>query len=137
MSASEVPVVSTDLRGHLDLLLLGTLERLGEAHGYALIGALREASGGLFDPAEGTTYPALHRLERGGAVISTEDPGSGRGRRIYRITPAGRVLLHERRRQWRAFARATQRVLARGHPVAPDDPESILEETLNPRDLRT
>ena len=31
-----------DLRGHLDLLLLGTLRQTGPAHGYALIAALRE-----------------------------------------------------------------------------------------------
>ena len=60
-----------DLRGHLDLLLLEILARTGEAHGYALISALKEGSEGRFDLPEGTVYPALHRLERSGLVSSS------------------------------------------------------------------
>jgi DNA-binding PadR family transcriptional regulator len=100
-----------DLRGHLDLLLLATLRRLGQAHGYALIGALRQASGGTFDLAEGTVYPALHRLERGGAITSTVASVSARQRRIYRLTSAGQILLADKCRTWRAFAHGVQQVV--------------------------
>ena len=53
------------LKGNLDLLLLSVLSS-GPAHGYVIISALRDRSGGTFDLPEGTIYPALHRLEDAG-----------------------------------------------------------------------
>ena len=50
------------VKGHLDLLLLGVLEREA-GHGYAVITALRERTDGMLDLTEGAVYPALHRLE--------------------------------------------------------------------------
>ena len=50
------------LKGHLDVLLLATLET-GPRHGYAVREALREASGTRLDLPTGTIYPALRRLE--------------------------------------------------------------------------
>jgi len=43
----------------------------GPAHGYAVVGKLREASGGTFDLPQGTVYPGLHRLERAVAANAT------------------------------------------------------------------
>jgi hypothetical protein len=57
------------LKGHLDGLLLATLEA-GPRHGYAVMEALRAGSGGRFDLPTGTVYPALHRLERAGLVLA-------------------------------------------------------------------
>jgi PadR family transcriptional regulator PadR len=102
-----------DLRGHLDLLLLATLHSTGPAHGYALITALRERSGGAFDLPEGTVYPALHRLERDGAVTSSWDVHSARKRRVYRLTGAGRETLAAKQSEWRVFARGVQAVVGR------------------------
>jgi DNA-binding PadR family transcriptional regulator len=99
-----------DLRGHLDLLLLATLARTGPAHGYALIGALRDRSGGAFDLPEGTVYPALHRLERDGCVSSRWSTDQPRRRRVYELTAAGRKALAARRREWTVFARAVELV---------------------------
>jgi PadR family transcriptional regulator, regulatory protein PadR len=103
-----------ETHGQLDLLLLGCLQRLGDAHGYALLAAIRQGSNGAFDLAEGTVYPALHRLERGGALTSrTAPPGRGRGRarRTYRLTHAGEALLAARRAAWQAHVRAVDAVL--------------------------
>ncbi len=57
------------LKGNLDLLL--SVPSSGPAHGYAIISALRDRSGGTFDLPEGTIYPALHRLEDSGLLAST------------------------------------------------------------------
>jgi PadR family transcriptional regulator, regulatory protein PadR len=101
-----------DLRGHLDLLLLSTLRQVGPAHGYALISGLRERSLGALDLPEGTVYPALHRLEREGLVASEWDTTAARPRRVYQLTTAGVAVLAAKRREWRAFTRAVQAVLA-------------------------
>jgi PadR family transcriptional regulator len=93
------------VKGHLDLLLLGALEG-GPAHGYALIERLRERSRGAFDFAEGTIYPALHRLEHAEYLSSKWVHAEGRRRRTYSLTRRGRHALAERRREWKAFSGA-------------------------------
>jgi PadR family transcriptional regulator len=103
-----------DLRGHLDLLLLGTLHQIGPAHGYALIVGLHQRSQGAFDLPEGTVYPALHRLERDGLVTSEWDTTAPRRRRVYQLTPDGAAALAVKRRQWRTFARGMQAIVGRG-----------------------
>jgi DNA-binding PadR family transcriptional regulator len=57
-------------------------------HGYELITALEDRSGGRWKPSPGSIYPALTRLEQRGFVTSTEEDG----KRRYELTDAG----HER-----------------------------------------
>ena len=98
------------LRGHLDRLLLAVLAD-APGHGYELSQRLTERSGGELGVHEGSLYPALHRLERGGRVESSWSTGDGRRRRIYRLTPGGRRAVRESRREWQAFSTAVDRVL--------------------------
>lgn len=99
------------LKGHLDGMLLAILSE-APAHGYAAIERLRARSAGAFDLAEGTVYPALHRLERDGFLRSHAITVQGRARRVYEVTAAGRRRLGERRAEWRSFAGAVDMVLA-------------------------
>ena len=55
------------MKGHLDALLLAVLES-GPLHGYAVIEALQQRSGGTLDLPTGTVYPALRRLEDAGWI---------------------------------------------------------------------
>ncbi len=98
------------LKGHLDMLLLAALTT-GAAHGYAIITALRERSGGTFDLPEGTIYPALHRLEQSGLLWSSWNVVGGRRRRVYELTKRGRTVLAEQREAWWAFSGAVKAVL--------------------------
>lgn len=99
------------LTPNVDLLLLAVL-RHGPAHGYAIITALRERSAGQFDLAEGTIYPALHRLERGGLVESSVEMANGRRRRTYALTARGRKEFAAQRREWQGFVANMQAVIA-------------------------
>jgi PadR family transcriptional regulator PadR len=99
------------LANDVDLLLMGVL-RHGPAHGYAIIAALRERSGGSFDLAEGTIYPALHRLEHTGAVTSSVELMQGRRRRTYALTARGRKEFAAQRRQWQGNVASMQAVIA-------------------------
>ncbi|MBL0915714.1 MAG: helix-turn-helix transcriptional regulator [Sphingopyxis sp.] len=104
------------LKGHLDNVILATLER-GPAHGYAVIEAIRQRSGGHFDLPEGTVYPALHRLELAGLLASDwVTPDAGRRKRVYTLTPAGTAGLKERREGWAEFSRAVGAFLEPGKP---------------------
>ena len=98
------------MKGHVDLLLLATLRR-GSLHGYAVVEELRGASDGAFDLAEGTVYPALHRLERAGLLASKWTKAAGRRRRVYSLTARGRAELARGRLEWKTFARAVESVV--------------------------
>ncbi|GAA0398216.1 helix-turn-helix transcriptional regulator [Microbispora corallina] len=98
------------LRGHMDALLLAVLER-EPLHGYAIIEALRERSGGALDVPTGTVYPALRRLERAGYLASEWAVTGGRRRRTYRLTGDGRAALAGERSAWRSFTNVIGSVL--------------------------
>ena len=102
-------------KGHLDLLTLAVLAD-GPKHGYAVIEALRARSGDEFDLPEGTVYPALHRLEKGGMFASDWSVVQGRRRRTYRLTDKGTSALGEQRKRWDEFSSAVGKVLE-GGPV--------------------
>jgi PadR family transcriptional regulator PadR len=104
-------MVNAHVKGSLDLLLMGVL-RGGPAHGYAIIATLRERSQGEFDLAEGTIYPALHRLERAGLIASSVEVTQGRRRRNYTLTDRGRKEFAAQRQQWQGFVAHMQAALA-------------------------
>jgi PadR family transcriptional regulator PadR len=101
------------LKGHLDLLLLATLEH-EPAHGYAVIDALSFRTDGELDLPEGTVYPALHRLESAGLLSSSWSDSAPRRRRVYRLTRKGRAALRRERQTWQAFSRAITAVVGPG-----------------------
>jgi DNA-binding PadR family transcriptional regulator len=82
-------------------------------HGYAVIEALRDGSGGTLDLPTGTVYPALHRLERAGLIRSDWETVSGRRRRAYQLTPSGHRALREQRAVWEQFSTAVTALLTR------------------------
>jgi len=102
---------SGSVKSNIDLLIMGVL-RHGPTHGYAIIAALRERSDGQFDLAEGTIYPALHRLEQAGLVESSVEMAQGRRRRTYALTPRGRKEFTSQRREWQGFVASMQAVIA-------------------------
>jgi len=63
-------------------------------HGYEIIKALEERSGGFYSPSPGMVYPALTYLEEIG-YASVESEGA---KKLYRITDEGRAYLEQNRR---------------------------------------
>jgi DNA-binding PadR family transcriptional regulator len=109
-------MASTELQGHLDGMLLAILES-APLHGYAIVEEMCRRSDGEFDLAEGTVYPALHRLEAAGLLSSSWEVVGGRRRRVYALSRTGAAAVHERAASWRAFRAAVDAVFA---PVAPE-----------------
>jgi DNA-binding PadR family transcriptional regulator len=81
----------------LQLVILALLEEKPR-HGYEVIKALEERSGGFYSPSPGMVYPALTYLEEIGYTVVEVD-GT---KKLYQITDEGRRHLDERR----AFAEA-------------------------------
>lgn len=72
--------------GDLRLYLLSLLDE-SPRHGYDLMQALSDRTGGTYTPSAGTIYPRLAKLEDEGLVTKTVD-----GRKtVYAITAAGRA----------------------------------------------
>jgi len=66
------------------------------AHGYELKRALEHEFGSLLPALNaGQIYTTLARLERDGLVVGDTVEGDSRGKRVYRLTEAGRALLAE------------------------------------------
>jgi PadR family transcriptional regulator, regulatory protein PadR len=101
------------LKGTTTMLVLSILEE-GEQYGYEIAQQIRERSGDMFVPSEGSLYPALHRLETDGALSATwRASDRGPRRRYYRITPAGTKLLAATRREWASVTQAIGAVALR------------------------
>jgi DNA-binding PadR family transcriptional regulator len=77
--------------GRLRLYLLKLLDE-SPRHGYDVIRELEDRFMGMYTPSAGTVYPRLARLETEGLVTHEVQEG----RKVYRITDAGRAELSER-----------------------------------------
>ena len=69
-------------------------------HGYEMMKALEEKSGGFYTPSAGSIYPTLQMLEDRGFVTVKEVEG----KKVYSITDTGRGLLAERHKNDEEFA---------------------------------
>jgi len=102
------------IKGGSDSLLLCLLEQQ-PMYGYQIIKELQARSQGYFKLKEGTLYPALHRLERSGLIISKwQLLPNGRQRRYYYITAKGLSNLVVERSQWQEFLAAMNLIIQPG-----------------------
>jgi len=100
------------LQGTLDLLVLQTL-RWGPRHGYGIAQMIRSGSREVLKVDTGSLYPALHRLERRGAIDAAWETSENNQRvRVYRLTAAGRRQLAAERSRWQQVADAIAGILA-------------------------
>lgn len=88
--------------GELRLALLGLVAETPR-HGYELIKAIEELTGGAYAPSPGVVYPTLSLLTDEGLIEEQAGDGS---RKAYSATAAGHVELEER-------AEEAERLLAR------------------------
>jgi DNA-binding PadR family transcriptional regulator len=88
--------------GEVRLALLSLLDDAPH-HGYELMKALEERSGGLYRASAGAIYPTLQQLEDEEKVAASAE----NGKKVYRLTAGGRAELEsERERVDRIWARA-------------------------------
>ena len=100
------------LQGTLDMLILRTLQ-LGRAHGHEIAKHIQRTSDEVLQVEHGSLYPALHRLERKGWVMSKWETAKDRNRefKYYRLTPAGKKQLLAEESKWKQLAEAIARVM--------------------------
>ena len=85
--------------GEVRLAILSLLAE-GPKHGYQLMKEMKDRSGGTYKASAGSVYPTLQMLEDEGLIESEKQDG----RRVYRLTVAGRTELERDpdtvRRSW-------------------------------------
>jgi transcriptional regulator len=102
------------LQGTLDLLILKALA-LTEMHGLGISHRIAQVTGGTFQVKPGSLFPALHRMEEAGWLISTwGESESNRRAKFYRLTAAGRRQLEAETKQWNTIALAIANALKSG-----------------------
>ena len=105
------------LRGVLELAIAAVLTE-SDRHGYAL--AQRIEQQGLGRLRGGALYPVLGRMENAGHVTAHWQAGEGGpGRKVYRLTAAGRAWLDENTAHWREFTLAMDGLLAHSEQEGP------------------
>jgi len=106
------------LQGTLDLIVLQTL-RWGPRHGYGIAQMIRANSREALQVDTGSLYPALHRLEKAGAIAADWETSENRQRvRVYRLTASGRKQLAAERSRWEQLSEAIAGILTPPVPEA-------------------
>ena len=99
-------------QGTLDMLVLQTLDRAEELHGFEIAESIRHHSAGVLHVEEGSLYPALQRMLLKGWIAGqwgrTEE---NRRARYYRLTAAGRRQLTRELEAYRRVSRAIALIL--------------------------
>ena len=99
------------LQGTLDLLVLKSLA-LGPMHGWGIAQRIQSLSRSAFAVGQGSIYPALMRLERGGWITAEWGTSENNRRaRYYRLTATGQRQLRQETESWRKYAQAVELVL--------------------------
>jgi PadR family transcriptional regulator len=98
--------------GMLDLLILRTLERSSDLHGFQIAEAIRSASADVLQVEEGSLYPALQRMLRKGWIADKWGrTDENRRARYYRLTRSGRRRLASEAATYDRVTAAIGRVL--------------------------
>jgi len=101
------------LQGTLDLLILRTIA-LEAMHGWAIAQRIQQISDDQLRVAQGSLYPALHRLEHQGWISADWGASENNRRaRFYSLTKAGRKQLDTEVAKWERLSAGVNLVLQR------------------------
>lgn len=94
------------LQGTLDLLILKAVGD-GEVHGLGISRRIEQITQGTFQVKPGSLFPALHRMEDAGWLISFwGESENNRRAKYYRRTKAGSRQVGVEAKQWTTIAEA-------------------------------
>jgi PadR family transcriptional regulator PadR len=99
------------LQGTLDLLILQAV-RTGELHGLGVSRRIEQMTRGTFLVKPGSLFPALHRMEENGWLVSFWGESENRRKaKFYRLSKAGERQLGEEVAEWQKIALAMTHAL--------------------------
>jgi PadR family transcriptional regulator, regulatory protein PadR len=101
------------LQGTLDMLILRT-PLFGPAHGHQIAKHIQRTTDDVLQVEHGSLYPALHRMQQKGWIISQwESINEGKREfKFYRLTKTGRKQLASEESKWKQLAKAIALVMS-------------------------
>ena len=100
-------------KGSTDFVILSLLSRRS-MYGYEISQQLERTGGGYFEMKEGLLYPALHRMQEKGWLLTEWRVVDGRRRKYYALTPLGQEVLGVQAAEWKTFLEQLVLVLGSG-----------------------
>jgi PadR family transcriptional regulator PadR len=98
-------------QGTLDMLILKVVA-LGPIHGYAIAQRIEQISKEVLQVQQGSLYPALHRLENRGWLVSAwRNTDTGREAKFYSLSRAGRKQLEMESSNWDRLSEAIRLIM--------------------------
>jgi PadR family transcriptional regulator PadR len=99
------------LQGTLDLLILKSLA-LEELHGMGISRRIMQITADTFEVKAGSLFPALHRMEEAGWLISFwGESETNRRAKFYRLTKTGRKQFQTESERWERISLAMTNAL--------------------------
>ena len=99
------------LQGTLDMMILKSLS-FQEMHGLGISRRIMQITRGTFQVKPGSLFPALHRMEEEGWLVSTWGESANKRRaKYYKLTAAGRRQLESETKRWGRISLAIGRAL--------------------------
>lgn len=99
------------LQGTLDMMILKSLA-LAEMHGLGISRRIEQITKGTFQVKPGSLFPALHRMEEQGWIVSAwGESENNRRAKYYRLSRAGRRQLESETKRWSRISLAIARAL--------------------------
>jgi PadR family transcriptional regulator, regulatory protein PadR len=101
------------LQGTLDMLVLRTL-LFGPAHGHQIAKHIQRTTEEVLQVEHGSLYPALHRMERKGWIVSKWEVAKEGKRefKYYRLAKVGKKQLAYEESKWKQLAKAIALVMS-------------------------
>lgn len=99
------------LRGTLNMLIMRVVSA-APIHGYGIMKQIESDSGDVLKLEEGSLYPALHRLEKEGLLVSQwRQSESNRRAKFYELTDTGRKAMKAEIENWKVVSASVDRVI--------------------------
>ncbi len=87
---------SSLLKGSLQTIILTLLKQKEKMYGYEITQKVKELTQGDIVIKEGALYPALHKLEDEGILITSLETVDNRIRKYYALSAEGRAQVEEK-----------------------------------------
>ncbi|MFL6352307.1 MAG: PadR family transcriptional regulator [Bryobacteraceae bacterium] len=98
--------------GTLDMLVLRTLSRGHDLHGFEIANKIQQVSGNILQVEEGSLYPALQRmLIKGWLTAEWGKTAENRRARYYRLTRLGKKQLEQQLERYERISQAIARIV--------------------------
>jgi PadR family transcriptional regulator, regulatory protein PadR len=99
------------LQGTLDMMILKSVA-VAEMHGLGISRRIEQITQGTFQVKPGSLFPALHRMEEEGWLVSAWGESENHRRaKYYKLTGAGRRQLESETKRWGRISLAIARAL--------------------------